>query len=155
AAPVGPFSVFSSTTIPATPADPDTGAIEVGMKFRTDVAGVITGVRFYKASTNTGVHVGNLWSSTGTLLATVAFANESASGWQQAIFSTPVAINANTTYVISYHTNVGHYAGDSGFFTTAGIDNGPLHALASGVDGTNGVYTYGASSAFPINAFGD
>jgi methionine-rich copper-binding protein CopC len=151
----GPFSVFSTTTIPATLADTDTGAVELGMKFRSDLDGVITGVRFYKSSTNTGVHVGNLWSGSGALLGTVTFSGESASGWQQATFSSPIAITANTTYVISYHTNVGHYSTTNAFFTSGGIDNGPLHALASGVDGLNGVYTYGSTSAFPASSFQD
>jgi Domain of unknown function (DUF4082) len=39
--------------------------VEVGIKFRADVAGVITAVRFYKAAANTGAHIGNLWTSTG------------------------------------------------------------------------------------------
>ena len=30
---------------------------------------MVTGIRFYKAATNTGTHVGSLWTSTGTLLA--------------------------------------------------------------------------------------
>jgi methionine-rich copper-binding protein CopC len=151
----GPFTVFSTTAVPADPADADSAAVELGMKFRADVDGVVTGARFYKGSTNTGVHVGSLWSSAGALLATVTFANESASGWQQASFSTPVAITANTTYVISYHTNVGHYSVDNGFFTAAGVNNGPLHGLTSGVDGLNGTYAYGASSIFPVNSFQD
>ena len=79
------------------------------MKFRSDSSGYITGIRFYKASTNTGTHVGNLWTSTGTRLATATFTSETASGWQQVNFATPVAITANTVYVASYHTNVGHY----------------------------------------------
>jgi hypothetical protein len=29
----------------------------------------------------------------------------------------------------------------------------PLHALANGVDGTNGLYLYGSSSRFPTNSF--
>jgi uncharacterized protein DUF4082 len=29
------------------------------------------------------------------------------------------------------------------------VDNGPLHALANGVSGGNGVYRYGPSSTFP------
>ena len=73
------------------------------MKFRSDVAGYVTGVRFYKAAGNTGTHVGNLWSSTGTRLATATFTGETASGWQQVTFSPPVAIAANTVYVASYH----------------------------------------------------
>jgi len=59
-----------------------------------------------------------------------------------------VPISANTTYVASYHTDVGFYAADSGYFATSGVDNAPLHALAAGVDGSNGVYKPGPS-AFP------
>ena len=119
------------------------------MKFRSDTAGFITGIRFYKASTNTGTHVGNLWTSTGTRLATATFANETASGWQQVIFATPVAITANTVYVASYHTNTGHYSENQRYFSSKGMDSPPLHALASGVSGVNGVYAYGSSSNFP------
>ncbi len=34
---------------------PITNSVELGVKFRSDVAGRITGIRFYKADTNTGV----------------------------------------------------------------------------------------------------
>ena len=37
-----------------------------GHHSRLGSAGQLTGVRFYKASTNIGVHTGSLWSSTGT-----------------------------------------------------------------------------------------
>ena len=123
--------------------------MEVGVKFRSDVAGKILGVRFYKASTNTGTHVANLWSSAGTKLATATFAGETASGWQQVNFTSPVSVTANTVYVVSYHTNTGHYSINTNYFATSGADNPPLHALANGVSGSNGVYRYGASSAFP------
>ena len=78
---------------------------------------------------NTGTHVGNLWTSTGTLLATATFTDETASGWQQVNFSTPVQITAGTIYVASYHTNVGHYSDDIGYFAGQGANDGPLHAL--------------------------
>ncbi|NUR52826.1 MAG: DUF4082 domain-containing protein, partial [Acidobacteria bacterium] len=100
-------SLWRTTTVPTVPSAADTNAVELGTKFYSDVAGYITGVRFYKSTANTGTHVGNLWSSTGTRLATVTFGSETASGWQQASFSTAVQITANTTYIISYHTNVG------------------------------------------------
>ena len=124
-------------------------AVELGVKFRSDVAGTITGIRFYKATANTGTHVGNLWTSTGTLLATATFTNETASGWQQVLFATPVAIASNTVYVASYHANNGHYSADVNYFSAKGVDNPPLHALTNGVSGGNGVYAYGTSSAFP------
>ena len=63
-----------------------------------------------RARQNTGTHVGRLWSSAGQLLAQATFTNETASGWQQVSFATPVAIKANTVYVVSYHAPVGRYA---------------------------------------------
>ena len=143
------FTIWPSTAIPSLV---DAGAdspVELGVKFRSDVAGIIIGIRFYKASTNTGTHVGNLWSSTGGLLATATFTNETDSGWQQVNFSNPVPIDANTVYVASYHANGGHYSFDANYFATTGMDSPPLHALADGESGGNGVYAYGASSAFP------
>ena len=112
-----------------------------------------TGIRFYKAMANTGTHVANLWSSTGTLLATATFAGETASGWQQVNFTPPgIAITPTTSfYVASYHTNVGHYSATQ-FPAVGGVDNAPLHALANSVS-ANGVYRYGASSAFPNLTF--
>ena len=50
------------------------------MKFTSDTTGLVTGVRFYKASANTGTHTGSLWSATGTLLATATFSSESRLG---------------------------------------------------------------------------
>ena len=148
-----PCSVWPGTATPQTASVQDNAAIEVGVKFRSDVAGTITGARFYKGSQNTGTHVAHLWSSTGQLLATATFSGESASGWQQVSFPNPVQVSANTTYVISYHTDVGFYSSTGGYFNGAGADAWPLHALATGVDGADGVYVYGAS-AFPTNSFG-
>ena len=81
------------------------------------------------------------------LLGSVTFSGETASGWQQASFATPVAITASTTYVASYHAKVGNYSVTDPYFTTA-VDNAPLHALANGSGVANGVYRYG-TSAFP------
>ena len=53
-------------------------ATEVGVKFQADAFGTVTGIRFYKASTNTGTHIGNLWTSSGQLLATATFTGETA-----------------------------------------------------------------------------
>ena len=119
------------------------------MKFKSDAAGTITGLRFYKHSANTGSHTGTLWSVAGARLGTVTFSNETASGWQQAFFAAPVSISLNTIYVASYHANNGHYSADINYFEGKGVDNPPLHALTNGVSGGNGVYAYGTGSAFP------
>lgn len=146
-------SIWETSTVPNVLADSETNAVEVGLKFRSQINGYITGIRFYKSSQNTGTHIGTLWSSNGTQLARATFTNETASGWQQVNFSTPVAITANTTYVASYHTNVGRYSIDNGYFANSGVDSYPLYALSNGESGGNGVYGYNANPTFPNSSF--
>jgi len=146
----GALTLWSNTVTPGS-ISTDTSPIEVGVQFTSDVPGSIVGVRFYKGSTNTGAHVANLWTNTGTLLATVTFGTETAFGWQQINFLNPVAITPGTAYVASYHTNVGGYADDTRYFMTSGVDKGPLHAPQDGASGGhNGVFQYG-SGGFPTN----
>ena len=140
-------SIWSSTANPTNPSDPDTSSVELGVEFYSDVSGSITGLRFYKGSTNTGTHVADFWTSSGTLLATATFTSETGSGWQQVNFATPVAITAGTIYVASYHTNVGHYADDQNYFASQ-YNSGSLHVLADG-----GVYAYGPAGSFPTQVW--
>jgi hypothetical protein len=142
-----PCSIWQNGTPTGAVDANDTAAVNLGVQFQASSSGNVIGVRFYKYSDNTGTHIGSLWSSTGTLLATGTFSNESASGWQELDFSSPVAITAGTTYVVSYHTNTGHYAATVNGLTSA-VTNGPLTALAGG-----GVYVYGSSNAFPSLTF--
>jgi hypothetical protein len=125
----------------------DTSAVNLGLQFQASSSGMITGVRFYKEPDNTGTHIGSLWTSSGALLASGTFSSESASGWQELDFSSPVPVTAGTTYVASYYTSTGHYAFTPGGLASA-VTNGPLTALASG-----GVYAYGSANAFPSNAY--
>ncbi|HEY6214888.1 MAG TPA: N,N-dimethylformamidase beta subunit family domain-containing protein [Vicinamibacterales bacterium] len=148
-----PCSIWTDSTVPWNVNENDSNAIETGLKFRSDVNGQITGVRFYKGPGDTGTHTGHLWTSGGQLLATVTFTNESASGWQRALFAAPVSITAGTTYIASYYSPNGHYAADSFYFGRGGVDQWPLHALANGADGPNSVYAYGANGTFPSNTY--
>ena len=145
-----PCSIWNAAAVPQR-IEQDPNAVEVGVRFRAEVAGQITGLRFYKGAQNTGTHLGHLWTNAGQLLASVTFTNETASGWQEVGLATPVAIAADTTYVASYHTTVGYYAvTEPGL--AAEVANPPLQALADGVDGPNGVYKYGASG-FPTDTY--
>src|SRR5438067_1880798 len=135
-------------TVPATIDSGDSTPQEIGVRFTSEIEGFITGVRFYKGSSNNGTHIGNFWTAGGTLLSSAQFSSETATGWQSVRFNQPVPITANTTYVASYHTNVGHYSANTGYFATAGVDRPPLHAAA----GSNGVFAVGASQ-FPSNTF--
>jgi len=146
-------SIWASSAVPGTVWHADSPAT-LGVKFRSDVNGTITGIRFYKGAGNNGTHIGLLYTTTGTLLGQVTFTGETSAGWQQASFSAPVAISANTTYVAAYFSASG-FAFDPSFFTNSGVDNSPLHALRSGVDGLNGVYIYGSSPQFPASSSGN
>jgi len=143
--------------VPAVAADADTSSVEVGVKFRSSVAGYVRGIRFYKGAANTGTHTGALWArtgaSTGTKLAQATFVGETASGWQTVLFATPVAVSANTTYVASYHAPNGRYSQDTSYFASAATTSGPLTALQDGTDGANGVYRYGSTVAYPNQSY--
>ncbi|MGO9957690.1 MAG: N,N-dimethylformamidase beta subunit family domain-containing protein, partial [Solirubrobacteraceae bacterium] len=159
-----PCSLWGPNVSPTTiqPGSVDSGdgtSVEVGVKFTSDIPALITGVRFYKATTNTGTHVGNLWTASGQLLATATFTNETASGWQQVNFSTPVQVAADTTYIASYFAPSGHYSTSPGYFYGppspglggASVDAPPLHAIHGSAVQDNGLYLYTTTSAFPVD----
>jgi hypothetical protein len=147
-------SIWSSSVIPAVPWYGEPTPTTLGLKFRSDVAGTITGIRFYKGAGNNGTHIGLLYSSTGTLLGQATFSGETESGWQQVSLPTAVPITANTTYLAAFFTNSG-FAYSANYFTSSGVDNAPLHALRSGADSLNGVFAFGSSPVFPTTSYGD
>jgi hypothetical protein len=146
------LSLFSASSSPGTVTVNDASSVELGVKFQSSVAGKIVGVRFYKGPQNIGTHIGNLWLVGGGLLATANFTNETASGWQQVFFATPVTITPGTTYVASYFTTSGFYSADGNYYANA-LTTGPLSALSSSASGGNGVYAYGSASSFPLNNY--
>ena len=146
-------SIWTNAATPGTASVNDPSPIELGLKWQSTVAGTVRGVRFYKGPANTGTHIGHLWTATGTLLATVEFTGESASGWQQAVFATPVAVQAATTYVVSYYTSSGNYSYSGSYFGAA-TTNGVLSALSNAAAGGNALYRYGTGGGFPTNSYG-
>jgi hypothetical protein len=146
----GSGSIFTAT--PAGVTKNDGRGIEVGVKFKSSVAGTITGIRFYKTSGNSGTHTGELYSSSGARLAQAVFSGETSTGWQQVSFTTPVSIAANTVYVAAYFSSSGYYVSTSGYFVSA-VVNGSLTALADGTSGSNGVYSYATTPTFPTASY--
>lgn len=145
------ISIFTATEEPVDLPSNDGQGIEMGMKFTSSQNGFITGIRYYKGLNITGTRTGHLWTETGSLLASAVFTGETASGWQQVLFTNPVAITANTEYVVSYFSSSGDYSGTGNYFTHA-VLNGALKALADGEDGPNGLYKYSATATFPTNS---
>jgi hypothetical protein len=160
-----PCSIWGSALTPptATQDGGDALPIEVGVKFKSDVLGTVSGVRFWKSAANTGTHTGTVWSSTGQQLATATFTNETASGWQTVTFSEPVTIQPNNVYVASYYAPNGHYSATPDYFwrnNTPGpngggiTDSAPLHALrTSDATSVNGVFVYGGGNQFPSGSY--
>ena len=151
-APLTGSTLFAANATPATVSVNDANSVELGMRFTVASSGSITGMRFYKGPQNVGTHTGTLWTSTGTQLGTVTFQNESASGWQSASFSSPIAVTAGTSYVVSYHTNSGFYSATSGYFNSA-TTNGQLTAPQNTDGSGNGLFAYGSGSIFPTGTY--
>ncbi len=141
------FTTQTPSIINATDGTGSNGDYELGMEFRSATAGTISSIRYYKASSETGTHIGRIWSSTGQLLGSVTFTNETASGWQQQTLTTPIAIQANTTYIVSVNANSYYVSTANGIATT--LTNGNLSAVA---DGSNGVFNT-TPSTFPTQSW--
>jgi len=146
------YTLFGSYT-PGGGPDGDTSAVNLGIYFYSTDPGNVIGVRFYKSTDNTGTHIGALWSTGGSKLAEVTFTGETASGWQQMLFSPSYAVTPNTTYVISYHTDVGRYYKNAGWWSSD-YTSGPLVSPSTGIGFGNGVYAYSSSVVIPSNATG-
>lgn len=143
----GPCTVWPLSTVPLYPTQPNQFQLELGVRFRSDADGQITGIRFYKGSPDpVPPHSVHLWSSTGVLLAT-AVSPQAAPGWQTATFATPIPITANTTYVASFHTT-STFALTDHFFNEKGLYAPPLRVLKDG-----GVYHYGPNPSFPDSTY--
>lgn len=127
--------------------DGPTTNYELGMKFKSTAAGYITGIRFYKASSETGTHTGKIYSNS-QLLASVVFTNETASGWQEATLSSPLNITANTQYTVSVNTGNSYYVA-----TNFGLQSQVSSSHLRSVVGSNGVF--GPVGSRPTNSYQD
>lgn len=130
------FSIFTNQ-VPTT-YDHDL-AYDLGTKFWTDVNGQITQVRLYVNATEGGDHSVRIWRvSDSTLLAGPFTWNitSGSEGWKSFTLPTPLAIIANTDYIVSISNSSDQYyaAQQNGF--DAPIVNGSLHTYVG-----SGVYT--------------
>jgi hypothetical protein len=87
----------------------ETKAYELGARFVSTRSGQVVALRFFKGAKETGRHMGRVWSTTGQLLAEVAFENETSSGWQEQRLPKPVPVKAGIRFVISVTTDPNGY----------------------------------------------
>lgn len=151
------YRLYGAGDAPAQIKTDDSTDYELGTKFQANTSGWITDLRYFRGladASDTDVRTLNLWSITGVRLAQATVTSTAgATGWQVAALTTPVAIQANTTYIVSYGTTQ-NYAFSQSYFTTAHTGpNGVLTALASGASGGNGVFAAGSPGSFPTGSF--
>lgn len=151
-------STIFSDEVPISQNEPtDTAGVELGLSFTAFVGGAVTAIRYYKGvGASTASKDGHLWDDSGTLLASITFINETASGWQTQYLSSPVTLTGGLNYTVSYYTPNGNYANTTNYFGSVNKYAGPLAIdFAAGAGRTgNGIFKYSATSgAFPNATF--
>ena len=141
--PATEVTVFG-TSSPTQQDTSDTSSVNLGLRFTTSAPGKVLGVRFYKQPGNGGTHVGALWAASSSALAQATFTGETASGWQEIRFQSPVSITPGQTYTVSYLAPQGRYPYTSNAAWPRA--SAPLSALG-------GVYVYGGSLARPTQVW--
>ncbi len=59
-------TLFSPDYTPSMVSVAERNSMELGVKFQASTDGDILGIRFYKGADNTGTHVANLWTASGS-----------------------------------------------------------------------------------------
>jgi Domain of unknown function (DUF4082)/Bacterial Ig-like domain len=151
----GPFSLFATsltpvqTHLPVKDGRAGSGpfSYEMGVKISVLSPLQIAAVRFYKDPGETGTHIGRVWNAAGQTIGQTTFSGESASGWQQQSFATPIALQPGQVYVVSVGFNAFFSMTQQGLATQ--ITSGALQSVA---DGKNGVFG-SAIGVFPTTTY--
>lgn len=137
-------TIFTNQVPASTGNDSD---YELGTKFSSDLLANVNAIRFYKAAGETGTHTGKIWDNSGSLLASVTFTNETASGWQSINLSSPLLIQPNTVYTVSVNSNVIYPITQNELASQ--ISNSFLRTIA---DNNNGVFNE-TPGQFPAQSY--
>lgn len=130
-------SMWPDGSVPPVIADPNSRSIELGTEFSASSNGTVTAARFFQGSANTAPVTATLWSTDGTVLGTTPIP-AGPDGWREIPFDTPIPIQADRNYVISYRASQGNHSADPDAFDGgATVGTGWLTAL-------RGLFTYGS-----------
>lgn len=127
---------------------------ELGTVFESSVAGTVTALRFYLGpveGANPGTIVGTLWDAYGNVLASETYTGL-AVGWNEVSLTTPVAIAANVSYVVSANTNAGTTGTGSYAFDNGPYNDGFFPYANAPLTATGGVFNT-TPGAFPTSNF--
>jgi hypothetical protein len=121
-----------------------TGSFELGVRLTLATSGHVLAIRYWKLAGESGPHVGHVWSSTGTALAMVTFANETDAGWQEQALPAPLAVTSAAALFVSVNSSAAAHFPVSAAALQFGLSNGDITA-------TSGAYSTSAG-AFPVSS---
>lgn len=123
---------------------PAHNGLELGTRVTTSTDGYIVSVKYFRVLGDTSNHIAHVWDAAGTLLATKTFTNETASGWQTAYLSSPIAVAAGNSFTVSTYS--------SDYWYIPG-DNFPV-ASSGSLTENGGSYLYSPGGLYPSNSVG-
>lgn len=145
-----PVSDFTFLTAEPTNNPADGASYTMGYKFSV-VGGPIRAmaIDFYKLTANTGTHVGKIWNDdTDTVLESVTFTGETASGLQTQKLVTPRVLPVGN-YMVTVDMPNGNYWRTTNFFTSAvtrGRVQAPINAGGFSIPAGSTPATFGSTS---------
>ncbi|MBG6056120.1 hypothetical protein IWX81_002552 [Salinibacterium sp. CAN_S4] len=138
--------IFSDSLKPSVAVDPDRDPVELGLKFSPEKSGSVTALQYFQSRAASGVTSATLWTADGKKLATASFSATTREGWRTIMLTTPAALEAGRSYVVSYFAPQGSYAVSERDLTSKKSLNG--FTISRGA----GVYKYG-QGGFPTNSY--
>src|SRR5262245_22664979 len=107
-------TVYNTGTAPSLGQDfNDTNPITVGVKFSVARPTTATAISFYRTTANDVGYTVRLFEEDGDLLGSgnIVEGQSTVPTWQTVSLSSPVTLDAGTTYVAAYYSSNGHYFG--------------------------------------------
>lgn len=144
------WSAFPTNPTPATTSNDGVSASTWARanRFRTTCPGQVTGIKFHTGAT-AGTLIVHLWSNTGTSLVSKTVQTGASAGWITTTLTTPVKIDAGTTYLVSVYNSAGAVSYDVNG-SLSKTQNGPIIMLADQQFGdVSGVYNAFGGDVFP------
>jgi lysophospholipase L1-like esterase len=133
---VQPAQALPETTPQVLTVNPGVSA-EVGTKFTASAPVTITGMKFYKSTTNKST-IGSLWDPATKRRITTTIYPANATGWIEAKFSKPVVAKAGQSFVVSSFLPKGGYSETPGFFSTPKTEGPISYPVSAGMNNSKG-----------------
>lgn len=158
------YSLWDSATDLGITLASDSAAYTMATGFKSAVDGHLLGARFYSAAGAGQLpdEIGLFLVSDESLVASdpASWSGAAGSGWVTANFATPQALVAETAYkiaVLMSNDGAGFwYSSTHSYYTSTGVDNGPLHAFSiSALPSGQGTFNVGTVLEYPSSDFFD